>query len=146
MHRHECNTHNFLFNLENQTKDFSYTIFPVKKNKCWKNFKIMRKSLFNYSFYSHPEIGNFRVWHLATWLQRIIFRGTHWIRFWMLLQKEERTHIIRRCRILEIMLMESNGWSFSNIIAFTWCLTLFQRYIFLVFLNVQVYNKKKLYA
>jgi hypothetical protein len=41
--------------------DFSYTIFHVKKNKCWKNFKIMRKSLFNYSFYSHPEIGNFRV-------------------------------------------------------------------------------------
>jgi hypothetical protein len=25
-------------------------------------FKIMRKLLFNYSFYSHPEIGNFRVW------------------------------------------------------------------------------------
>jgi hypothetical protein len=23
----------------------------------------MRKLLFNYSFYSHPEIGNFRVWH-----------------------------------------------------------------------------------
>jgi hypothetical protein len=51
----------FLFNLENQTMDFSYTIFPVKKNKGWKSFKIMRKSLFNYSFYSHPEIGNFRV-------------------------------------------------------------------------------------
>jgi hypothetical protein len=49
------------FNSENQTKDFSYTIFLVKKNKCWKNFKIMGKSLFNYSFYSHPEIGNFRV-------------------------------------------------------------------------------------
>jgi hypothetical protein len=61
MHRHECNTHNFLFDLENQAKDFSYTIFPVKKNKCWKNFKIMRKLLFNYSLYSHPEIGNFRV-------------------------------------------------------------------------------------
>jgi hypothetical protein len=30
-----------LFNLENQTKDFSYTIFPVKKNKCWKkNLKL----------------------------------------------------------------------------------------------------------
>jgi hypothetical protein len=42
------------FNSENQTKYFSYSIFPVKKNKCWKNFKIMRKSLFNYSFYSHP--------------------------------------------------------------------------------------------
>jgi hypothetical protein len=23
----------------------------------------MRKLLFNYYFYSHPEIGNFRVWH-----------------------------------------------------------------------------------
>jgi hypothetical protein len=55
MHRHECNTHNFLFNLENQTKDFSYTIFPVKKNKCGKIFKIMRKSLFKYSFYSKKE-------------------------------------------------------------------------------------------
>jgi hypothetical protein len=50
-----------LFNLENQTKDFSYTIFPVKKINVGKIFKIMRKSLFNYSFYSHPEIGNFRV-------------------------------------------------------------------------------------
>jgi hypothetical protein len=60
MHGHECNTHKFLFNLENQTKDFSYTIFLVKKNKCWKNFKIMIKSLFNYSFYSHPEIGKFQ--------------------------------------------------------------------------------------
>jgi hypothetical protein len=48
--------------LRKSNKDFfSYTIFPVKKNKCWKNFKIMRKLLFNYSFYSHPEIGNFRV-------------------------------------------------------------------------------------
>jgi hypothetical protein len=60
MHRHECNTHNFLFNLENHTKDFSYTIFPVKKNKGWKSFRIMRKLLFKYSLYSHPEIGNFR--------------------------------------------------------------------------------------
>jgi hypothetical protein len=65
MHRHECNTHNFLFNLENQTMDLSYTICPVNKNKCCKNFRIMRKLLFNYSFYSHPEIGNFRVWQLA---------------------------------------------------------------------------------
>jgi hypothetical protein len=64
MHQHECNTHiePIYFYSENQTKDFSYTIFPVKKNKRWKNFKIMRKSLlFNYSFYSYPEIGNFRV-------------------------------------------------------------------------------------
>jgi hypothetical protein len=40
---------------------FPYTIFLVKKNKCWKIFKIMRKLLFNYSLYSHPEIGKFRV-------------------------------------------------------------------------------------
>jgi hypothetical protein len=46
MHRHECNTHNFLFNLENQTKDFSYTIIPAKKNKCWKNFKIYEKNCY----------------------------------------------------------------------------------------------------
>jgi hypothetical protein len=51
---------------KNRTKDFSYTIFPVKKNKCRKKFKIMRKSLFNYSLYSHPEIANFRVWHSPT--------------------------------------------------------------------------------
>jgi hypothetical protein len=40
MHRHECNIHNFLFNLENQTKDFSYTIFPVKKINVGKILKL----------------------------------------------------------------------------------------------------------
>jgi hypothetical protein len=55
-------TLNFLFDLENQTKDFfSYTIFPVKKINIGKFFKIMRKLLFNYSLYSRPEIENFRV-------------------------------------------------------------------------------------
>jgi hypothetical protein len=38
MHQHECHTHNYLFNLEIQTKDISYTIFPVKKNKSWVKF------------------------------------------------------------------------------------------------------------
>jgi hypothetical protein len=60
MHRHECNTHNFFFDLENQQGFFLYCI-SCKENKCWKNFKIMRKLLFNYSLYSHPEIGKFRV-------------------------------------------------------------------------------------
>jgi hypothetical protein len=60
MHRHECNTHNFLFDSEKSKKDFSYTIFPVNKINVGKN-KIMRKLLFNYSFYSHPEIENSRV-------------------------------------------------------------------------------------
>jgi hypothetical protein len=41
-------------------KNFSYAIFPIKKNKCCENSKIMRKLLFNYSFYSHPEIGKFQ--------------------------------------------------------------------------------------
>jgi hypothetical protein len=49
------------FNLENQIMDFFLFYIPCKENKCRKNFKIMRKLLFNYSFYSHPEIGNFRV-------------------------------------------------------------------------------------
>jgi hypothetical protein len=59
MQRHECNNSQLCFNSENQTKDFSYAIFSVKKNKYWKNFRIIRKLLFNYSFYSRPQIGNF---------------------------------------------------------------------------------------
>jgi hypothetical protein len=67
----------------------------------------------------------------------VIFHWTHWICFRALLQKEdERPHIIRGCRVLETSLMEifaSNGWSFTNKIAFTWCLTLFQRPLYLFF-------------
>jgi hypothetical protein len=50
-----------LFNLEIKQGFFSYAIFPVKKINVGKKFKIMRKLLFNYSLYSHPEIENFRV-------------------------------------------------------------------------------------
>jgi hypothetical protein len=39
---------------------FSYTRFPVKKINVEKIFKIMKKLLFNYYFYSHPEIGKFQ--------------------------------------------------------------------------------------
>jgi hypothetical protein len=53
----------FFIWFRKSNKYFSYTIFPVKKINIGKVFKIMRKLLFNYSFYSHPEIGNFRVWH-----------------------------------------------------------------------------------
>jgi hypothetical protein len=41
MHRHECNTHNFLFDLENQTRVFPILYFKNLENKCWKSFKIM---------------------------------------------------------------------------------------------------------
>jgi hypothetical protein len=61
MHQHECNTHIepiYLIQKINQ-RFFLYYIF-VKKIKCWKNFKIMRKLAFKYSFYSHPEIGKFQ--------------------------------------------------------------------------------------
>jgi hypothetical protein len=53
---------------------------------------------------------------------QIILRKTHWIRFWVLLQKEdERLHIIQGCRVLETTSMEiftTNGWSFNNGITF----------------------------
>jgi hypothetical protein len=45
---------------KNNQRFFSYTIFPVNKINVEKFFKIMRKLLFNYSFYSHPEIGKFQ--------------------------------------------------------------------------------------
>jgi hypothetical protein len=51
----------FLFNLEKSNKGFFLYYIPCKENKCGKNFKIVRKLLFNYYLYSHPEIGNFRV-------------------------------------------------------------------------------------
>jgi hypothetical protein len=37
---------------------FLYYI-SCKENKCGENLKIMRKSLFKYSLYSHLEIGKF---------------------------------------------------------------------------------------
>jgi hypothetical protein len=53
-------SHQTIFYLENQTMTFSYTRFPVNKINVEKKFKIMRKLLFNYSFYSHPKIEKFQ--------------------------------------------------------------------------------------
>jgi hypothetical protein len=61
MHRHECNTLNHLFNFRKSGKPFSYTIFRVSKINVEKFFKVMRKLLFNYSFYYILKLGNFRV-------------------------------------------------------------------------------------
>jgi hypothetical protein len=63
-------THITFISFRKSNNGFFLYYIPCKQNKCWKNFKIMRKSLFNYSFYSHPEIGNFRVWQVPlaiTW-------------------------------------------------------------------------------
>jgi hypothetical protein len=44
----------------------------------------------------------------------VIFRGTHWFRFWRLLQKEEtQQQILVVCQSLEVVAMEvfaSHGW------------------------------------
>jgi hypothetical protein len=55
-------THKTIYLISEKQQKFSLYYVPCKENKCWKFFKkFMRKLLFNYSFYSHPEIGNFRV-------------------------------------------------------------------------------------
>src|SRR6266540_541321 len=52
---------------------------------------------------------------------QVIFRGTHWTRFWLLLQKEKDRSIMKMgCRMLETTMMEifvRNGWCFTNRIA-----------------------------
>jgi hypothetical protein len=55
-------THKTIYLISEKQPRFSLYYIPCKENKCWKIFKkMMRKFLFNYSFYSRPEIGNFRV-------------------------------------------------------------------------------------
>jgi hypothetical protein len=102
MHRHECNTHNHLFTLENQARLFLYYI-SCKENKCWKSFKIMRKLLFNY-LYSHPEIGNFKMWRSRSasgvtrspWAKAIGRR--HPPRSWIRISWARKKHRCRRRR------------------------------------------------
>jgi hypothetical protein len=55
-------THITFIKFWKSNKGFFLYYISCKENKCRKILKIMRKLLFNYSFYSHPEIGNFRVW------------------------------------------------------------------------------------
>jgi hypothetical protein len=50
-----------IYLLKKIKQGFFLYYISYKENKCWKNFKIMKNLSFNYSFYSHPEIGNFRV-------------------------------------------------------------------------------------
>jgi hypothetical protein len=59
MHQHECNILNQFTYLKTIYVVFLYYI-SCKENNCWKKFEIMGKSLFNCSFYSHPEIRKFQ--------------------------------------------------------------------------------------
>jgi hypothetical protein len=58
---------------------------------------------------------------VSSYLQ-VLFRGTHWIRFWSLLHKEQdRLSFKAGCRLLESAAMEvfaAHGWCFRNRIAF----------------------------
>jgi hypothetical protein len=49
---------------------------------------------------------------------QVLFRGTYWMRQWMLLLKEEeKLQVKQGCRLLEVAMMQifaKNGWNFSN--------------------------------
>ena len=84
-------------------KKLMYKILVGASAVCWAIWLSRNDMVFNNS-------------RAATPLQ-VIFRGTHWIRYWALLQKEnERPQVTLGCRVLETTAMEffaSNGWSFS---------------------------------
>lgn len=84
-------------------KKLMYKILVGASAVCWAIWLSRNDMVFNNS-------------RAVTPLQ-VIFRGTHWIRYWALLQKEnERPQVTLGCRVLETTAMEffaSNGWSFS---------------------------------
>jgi hypothetical protein len=52
-------------------------------------------------------------------LLQVLFRGTHWLRFWAQLQKDEADGVLIKnvCRCLESVAMQfcvNFGWRFSN--------------------------------
>ena len=53
---------------------------------------------------------------------QVIFRGTHWTRFWSLLQQEEDRPVLKTgCIMPETMVIEIfavNGWRYTNRIVF----------------------------
>jgi hypothetical protein len=54
-------THITIYLIQKIKQRFFLNYISCKEDQCWESFKIMKKSLFNYYLYSHPEIGNFRV-------------------------------------------------------------------------------------
>jgi hypothetical protein len=100
--------HMFARWLNGISKKLMYKILVGASALCWVIYLSRNGMVFNNN-------------RAVTPLQ-VIFRGTYWIRFWALLQKEDEwSHIIRGCRVLETVSMEifaSIGWSFSNRIPF----------------------------
>ena len=94
--------------LNGINKELMYKILVGASALCWTIWLSRNDMVFNH----------FRV---VTPLQ-VIFQETHWIHFLALLQKEDdRPHVLVGFRVLETTSMEifaSNGWSFSNRIAF----------------------------
>jgi len=94
--------------LNGINKELMYKILVGASALCWTIWLSRNDMVFN----------NFRA---VTPLQ-VIFRGTHWIRFWALQHKEDdRPHVLMGCRVIEttsVEIFSSNGWSFSNRIAF----------------------------
>jgi hypothetical protein len=101
--------HMFTGWLNGVNKKLMYKILVGASALCWAIWLSINDMVFNNTRAVTP--------------MQVFYRGSHWIRFWALLQKEdERPHIIRGCRVLETTSMEifaSNGWSFSNRISFT---------------------------
>lgn len=54
--------------------------------------------------------------------EKVLFRATHWLRFWAYLQRVEDQEIIKEtCRRIEVASMQFFsyfGWSFTNMITY----------------------------
>ena len=88
-------------------KKLMYKILVGASAVCWAIWLSRNDMVFNNS-------------RVVTPLQ-VIFRGTYWIRYWALLQENERPHVTLGCRVVETTAMEFfafNGWSFSYRISY----------------------------
>jgi hypothetical protein len=55
--------------------------------------------------------------HMITYLQQVLFKVTHWLRFWAQLQRADEALIKEACRRLETAAMQifaNFGWRFTN--------------------------------
>ena len=90
--------------LEGVDLKLKYKIWVGACALCWAIWLCRNDVVFNNTRVSTP--------------MQVVFRRTHWIRFWAQLQKEDdRPQMKWGCRVLETTMMHifsSNGWNFSN--------------------------------